>query len=247
MAQQTIDIGLAVNDGTGDPARTAFGKCNDNFADHETRIVAIEGDHAGPSSTWAARGAGSVVGEIKRITDIGPTGGSRMMWNGTYWRLVARTFLSFDTTLASGTASTSEQIIKQVTLPAGILRAGSVLTLLALFAKDGVTDAMTAARMRIGTAGTTSDAQIYSSNVLGTSSRQLAIPTPLFVSSATQLRVLSQASTLTFSGAATSTAYPTNIAVSDVDANAFILSATTQMAGTTNLGQVAHLLVELNP
>lgn len=31
MAQQTIDIGAAPNDGTGDPIRDAFDKCNDNF------------------------------------------------------------------------------------------------------------------------------------------------------------------------------------------------------------------------
>jgi len=33
MAQQTINIGAAANDGTGDPARTAFGKVNDNFTE----------------------------------------------------------------------------------------------------------------------------------------------------------------------------------------------------------------------
>jgi len=31
MAKQTINIGVAVNDGTGDPLRTAFDKINDNF------------------------------------------------------------------------------------------------------------------------------------------------------------------------------------------------------------------------
>lgn len=31
MAKQTIDIGSAANDGTGDPLRTAFDKCNNNF------------------------------------------------------------------------------------------------------------------------------------------------------------------------------------------------------------------------
>lgn len=31
MAKQTIDIGSSANDGTGDPLRTAFDKCNDNF------------------------------------------------------------------------------------------------------------------------------------------------------------------------------------------------------------------------
>jgi len=33
MALQTVNIGSAPNDGTGDPARTAFGKVNDNFAE----------------------------------------------------------------------------------------------------------------------------------------------------------------------------------------------------------------------
>lgn len=33
MAQQTIDIGAAPNDGTGDPLRDAFDKANDNFTE----------------------------------------------------------------------------------------------------------------------------------------------------------------------------------------------------------------------
>ena len=33
MAQQTINIGTAANDGTGDPLRTALDKCNDNFTE----------------------------------------------------------------------------------------------------------------------------------------------------------------------------------------------------------------------
>lgn len=32
-AQQTINLGTVANDGTGDPARTAFGKCNSNFTE----------------------------------------------------------------------------------------------------------------------------------------------------------------------------------------------------------------------
>ena len=31
MAKQTVNIGSAANDGTGDPLRTAFDKLNDNF------------------------------------------------------------------------------------------------------------------------------------------------------------------------------------------------------------------------
>ena len=31
MSKQSINIGSAANDGTGDPLRTAFDKINDNF------------------------------------------------------------------------------------------------------------------------------------------------------------------------------------------------------------------------
>lgn len=37
MTQQTINIGAAPNDGTGDPARTAFGKVNSNFNELYTK------------------------------------------------------------------------------------------------------------------------------------------------------------------------------------------------------------------
>jgi hypothetical protein len=33
MAKQTIDIGTAPNDGTGDTLRISFGKINDNFTE----------------------------------------------------------------------------------------------------------------------------------------------------------------------------------------------------------------------
>jgi hypothetical protein len=47
MAQQTIGVGTAANDGTGDPLRTAFQKCNDNFTElygGEAGAVAKTGD-----------------------------------------------------------------------------------------------------------------------------------------------------------------------------------------------------------
>lgn len=33
MAQQVINVGSNANDGTGDPLRTSFTKCNENFAE----------------------------------------------------------------------------------------------------------------------------------------------------------------------------------------------------------------------
>jgi len=56
MAKQTINIGTAVNDGTGDPLRTAFDKVNDNFDE-----LYLTGVTAGPlkltSLTTAERDA----------------------------------------------------------------------------------------------------------------------------------------------------------------------------------------------
>ncbi len=46
MAKQTINIGTAANDGKGDPIRTAFNKCNENFTElySPTRIVFSGGE-----------------------------------------------------------------------------------------------------------------------------------------------------------------------------------------------------------
>ena len=38
MAKQSINIGSAANDGTGDPLRTAFDKINDNFSEIYTEL-----------------------------------------------------------------------------------------------------------------------------------------------------------------------------------------------------------------
>ena len=43
MAKQTINIGSAANDGTGDPLRTAFDKTNDNFGE----LYAVTGAGSG--------------------------------------------------------------------------------------------------------------------------------------------------------------------------------------------------------
>ena len=61
MARQVINIGTAPNDGTGDPLRTAYTKCNDNFSELYSRLQSLPpptpigsvGDKAG----WIAVGS----------------------------------------------------------------------------------------------------------------------------------------------------------------------------------------------
>jgi len=45
MAQQTIGIGTAANDGTGDPLRTAFTKTNDNFDELYDKVFSLAISH----------------------------------------------------------------------------------------------------------------------------------------------------------------------------------------------------------
>lgn len=41
MAQQNINLGTAANDGSGDPLRTAFDKCEDNFTELYAAVAAL--------------------------------------------------------------------------------------------------------------------------------------------------------------------------------------------------------------
>lgn len=56
MAQQTINLGAAANDSTGDPLRTAFDKINDNF----TELYSVSG--AGTGNNVAISG-NSIISE----------------------------------------------------------------------------------------------------------------------------------------------------------------------------------------
>lgn len=55
MTREVIDIGIVANDGQGDPIRTAYSKCNNNFAElysfnqtsPPTTAVGSVGDTAG--------------------------------------------------------------------------------------------------------------------------------------------------------------------------------------------------------
>jgi hypothetical protein len=73
MAKQTINIGTAANDGTGDPLRTSFDKANDNF--DEIYL-------AGPVGTNIRITSNSIVStdENGNIT-IDPNGGGNVIVN----------------------------------------------------------------------------------------------------------------------------------------------------------------------
>lgn len=85
MAKQVIGIGTTANDGTGDAARTAFGKVNDNFTENydaierqqakgtniasatTTDIGAATGDFVHVTGTTTITGLGTITAGRKRI------------------------------------------------------------------------------------------------------------------------------------------------------------------------------------
>jgi hypothetical protein len=206
-----------------------------------------------PTSVWASRGSGTFTGQLIRITDVGPANvGTTFVWDNTasVWKLTQETDVSYDITIANapGGAVTSEQIPKQATIPIGLLQSCRTLVIRTEFAKTGTTNAMTSAQIRIGTAGTTSDTSVAGTGGLTAGNRTMATETWYAIQSTTDLRALAAlASTSGWSVIASSTAWPKDITVADISANALIVSATTTMAGTTDTGQVAALIVHLIP
>lgn len=64
MAQQIINIGSSPNDGAGDPLRTAFEKCNDNF----TELYTTSGGGTGTVTSVSVNAANGVSASITNAT-----------------------------------------------------------------------------------------------------------------------------------------------------------------------------------
>ena len=60
MAIQTVKVGAAVNDGTGDPSRTCFTKINQNFTDSANAASRLVGTGAGNVMEVGAFGVGAM-------------------------------------------------------------------------------------------------------------------------------------------------------------------------------------------
>jgi hypothetical protein len=206
------------------------------------------------SGVWSARGSGSYTGQLYRATDIGPANvGTTFVWDNTasVWKLTAPAHIVFNTTLSTAAAlNTSEQIVMQNTIPAGLLSAGRLFVIRVVWARDGLTDATTIT-LRMGSAGTTSDTQLFTfaTFLTGGSTRQGASETWLYPTTTTNLVLAESVSSQSFSSnnSSSASATPVNYTVADYTANALIISADTTQAGSTNHGQVARMFVELYP
>jgi len=108
MAKQVIGIGLAANDGSGDPLRTAYGKCNDNFTELYDDVAALQAGSltaasiARSSLTEAATGT---VGQVIAFSSqfVGTYALSILDYNGLGIAVTAQDLDGFTiTSLAAG-------------------------------------------------------------------------------------------------------------------------------------------------
>lgn len=75
------------------------------------------------SSTWALRGTGSFVGQIKRITNLGNKTTVLAIWDGTYWQPLggAQTIYALAAPITGSAGTSSACMLPSITVPANLL------------------------------------------------------------------------------------------------------------------------------
>ena len=168
---------------------------------------------------------------------------SRWVYDGTEMRLDGPQDILVDLAPAVGVLGTSEQILRKYLLPAGLFQVLRYTQAKFIFAKSGVTDAMSAIRMRIGTAGTSADLAVIGDTALTAPNRQRSIESVFSFPDANTMRFqLTQVAG--FGGTAVNgTAYPQQSTIVAGYGSALYLSLTAQMAGSTDTPSSPSLII----
>ena len=167
---------------------------------------------------------------------------TRWIYTSGGWRLDGEQQLLADYVPASGLAQTARQIVKTVTISAGLLTKLRTFRCYAEVFKSGTTDAVSAIDFRLG-AGLTSDSVMSSSAGLIAASRKYAFDSIVVPVSATQLRYIFSGASGYGSGASTSQAYPVNITTVNTDAADSMLTVQVSMSGAVDIPGVANFII----
>ena len=220
--------------------------------EHKVRQIikrtSVSGDgNSALAFTWAARPlAGIAAGLAGRVTDVGLSPGAPVVWDGAKWVLSSPIEL-LAASSGDGASSTAEQILRQITVPAGLLRACRSLTVQAMLGKTGTTGTLTP-RVRIGAAGTLADATNPVATSVAATNLTASFQFGYFVENATTLRRMGSYGGSAFLwGNPSSSAYPEELIVADVDTNALIFSASMQAASAADIVRVNRFSVTLLP
>lgn len=201
------------------------------------------------SCTWAARpNAATHLGAMIYVTDVG-INGSIWISNGTVWRPTAPVVLFSDLDVFTAATSATEQIAAQINIPAGLMADGSNLRVMFAGEKSGTTDATAAVfKLRMGTAGTTSDVLVAGGLSLAQANLSMGVQSLIGrSSSSTEVQKLGASgigSVSSWNGA-TAVAPAPKVTVGNLDTENNILTFTVQPGGTVDVVSVTSLLVEL--
>lgn len=165
------------------------------------------------------------------------------VYDGTRWLLDGPQDLFVGLTPTVGVAGTSEQILRQWQLPAGLLGSLRYLSCWWLSAKSGTTDAVTI-RVRLGAAGSLADASIGGGNPgMSAGTRTYASDLCGFAASPTTWRAMSTMPwSGMISGASGTLAYPYQVTIPTVNSGLY-LSLCMVMAGGTDVPSIPHVVI----
>lgn len=192
-----------------------------------------------PSATSALAGRRAIT-DAPLATGWAPY--LRWVCTGTKWQLDGEQVLLWDTSAVTGVAGTAVQVLKQWTLPAGLLAALRLLKITANYSRSGTTDNLTA-RVLLGTAGLFTDQQIGGSALVTGTARQGVLGFAGYCSAATTwTNFLGGGAYAMSDGSISSAAYPSTTTIAS-NTGALKLSMAASMAASTDLPTCGHMII----
>lgn len=199
----------------------------------------------GPVLYSALPAAASYSGYMCKVSNVGGSTGSLWVSDGVRWKPVNGVITLFSSDAQSAAVSgVTETIQRQILLPAGLLAVGDRLVCKISQSKSSTSETATT-RVRLGTAGTTSDTQIAAIAAMTTTNVSVGWTLDMRVNSATALQKMGGASTALPWGLSTG-AFPAAVTVTDVTANALYLSFSSFMTSTVETTRIEDLVIELH-
>ncbi len=194
--------------------------------------------------TWANVPSGVTAGKLFDCSNFG-TKGTLLRYDGTRWKPVnGQTILAtLDTT--SSNINNSEAVVFQYLLPTNAWQLKDVIRMWAGMTKSGGTDTGTW-RIRIGTAGTTSDTQVAAGASFGATSRQYAEGVDLRLETATSVQqVPLSAGSFGYTGVTTTAAVTAAVTITSAAANPLYVSLTLVSSSTNDTVNAVYGAFEL--
>lgn len=210
--------------------------------DAKGRITAASNGSGGgiASSTFTSLpSAAGNTGAIYLVTDVGDAPGTLMISNGTRWKPVNGT--ARIKTIASVSGLNNSEVMSLLGLfPAGMLKVGDEILVWLNGGKNGTTDAANT-NIRMGTAGTNADTQVYSaSSVMLSTSRAFGLWRSLKIASTTSVVVTGNNSVQqTPFHQRDTAAEPAAVTIADVSSNPIYVGASLYSAGVTNTANIS--------